>query len=1037
MKITELFCNSPRLLFLAIALITVAGLSAYVTLPRLEDPILTPRFATITTIYPGASADRVESLVTNKVEEVLSDISEIKELHAVNRTNVSMVAIELNDEVTKDLVPTVWSKVRDKLEDAFREMPTNVQRPEFKQLEVKAHAQLLAVVWDSESPANYTILRRLAMRLQDQLEQIQGTEKANLFGDADEEIVVEIAPDSAHALGLTPPMISQQIFAGDAKIPAGQIRGSSFDLMLEVTGEIDTLTRLAQIPIKDGFNGRIIKLGDIATLQRTTPDPPPAKAIVAGRPAVVIGVLAKDNYRLDWWSRSAAKVVDDFSEELPRGVQLVKIFDQEPYVTSRFGSLFSNFVIGAIGVLGVVLVMMGWRAAIVVGTTLPLSCMLVFVALLWLEIPLHQMSITGLVIAMGLLIDNAIVVVDEITRKLEAGKTRAEAILESVRFLIAPLIGSTVTTIASFAPIALMPGSSGEFVGSIAISTIIAVTSSFFLAVTVVPGFSQYFLKSPRPGHTAASNRSRWYERWYRKVLMVSFRRPAVAALVCTIPAISGIVLFPTLREQFFPPADRDQFHIELELPATASMVETESLAHQIRDIALRHSEIEEVHWFLGESAPAFYYNIVPEKRNVPNYGQALVKCRDQQAARQVMNRLQGELMSQFPQAHCVVRQLEQGPPFSAPIEVRLFGPNVEHLRELGDQVRLVLTHTPQVTHTRCEMAEVTPKVTLAIDENQAQLAGYDQSTIAQLLFATLEGSTGGSILEGTEEIPVRVRMLSEKRKDLNAVQALFLPDREFATSTTPSSSPSSRLGMPMAAVTQLELSGTTSGIVSLNRQKMNEVQAFIANGELPAVVLSDFQRRLDRSGFVLPSGYRMTLGGAASERDDAVGNLLVYVAVLSALMVATLVLSLQSFRLAAVVGLVILVSVGYSIAALSVLQMPFGFMAIVGLMGMIGVVVNDSIVVLASIQMDPRSRTGNLTAMVETVVENTRHVLATTLTTLLGFLPLALAGGEFWPPLAVVVSMGVAAATLLAVLFVPCCYLITNVSQSKAPSQS
>ncbi|MEZ6093369.1 MAG: efflux RND transporter permease subunit [Pirellulaceae bacterium] len=1019
--LTRLFCTNSRLLILTIGMIVVAGLASLAALPRMEDPVLTPRFASITTVYPGASAERVESLVTKKIESTLDEVTEIKEIHSVNRTNVSFLVIELNDEIQKSDVQTAWSKIRDKVDDSFREMPGDVQKPEFKQLDVKAHAQLLGIVWNQESPASYSILRRLAKRFQDRIDAIPGTEKTTIFGDSKEEIVVEIPPEAANSIGLTPGQIAHQIFAGDAKVPAGQLRGGSLDLLLEVSGELDTLTRISQIPIKSENGGRIVELGDMAMIRKTIPDPPPAKAIVNGKPAVVLGVLVKDSQRLDHWSIEANQTIDAFINELPNGTQLVRVFEQSPYVEQRFSELWNNFLLGGACVLVTVLLVMGWRAAIVIGTTLPLACLMVLAVLLLMGIPLHQMSITGLVIAMGLLIDNAIVVVDEISRRTKQGHSRMDAIVKSVRFLIAPLIGSTVTTVVSFAPIALMPGPSGEFVGSIAISTIVAVVSSFVLALTIVPGMSRLMLAERNEGFMFLFNPLQIPERILRWTLATLYRAPFFGVLVCVTPAIVGFAIFPQLREQFFPPAERDQFQIELELSSSASMRETESMALLIREEALQHPEIEEVTWFIGESAPAFYYNIVPEKQNVPNYAQALVKCTDQRVARRIMLELQDELLTRHPQVHCVVRQLEQGPPFSAPIEVRIFGSNSDTLRQLGEQVRLILTQTPRVTHTRSELAETTPKVVLSIDGDEAQMAGYDETEIAAVLSHSLDGVTGGSVLEGTEELPVRVRINSQKRRDLNEVASLLLPTRQTMIIGSHSNSPN--LGTPIGSLAELKLSGETSGTVGLNGMQMNEIQAFLSAGVLPADALLDFQSRLDASGFELPKGYTMSFGGAAGERNEAVGNLMVYVAILIAILIATLVLALRSFRLAALVGVVAGLSVGVSIAVLWLLAFPFGFMAIVGLMGMIGVVINDSIVVLASIQDDELARQGDLHRLVDVVVENIRHVALTTITTLVGFTPLIVGGGEFWPPVAICVASGVAAATFFAIVLVPCGY--------------
>ncbi len=307
---------------------------------------------------------------------------------------------------------------------------------------------------------------------------------------------------------------------------------------------------------------------------------------------------------------------------------------------------------------------------------------------------------------MGMLMDNAIVVIDEIERKMKEGSNLREAILECCQFLAIPLIGSTLTTVFSFAPIALMPGSTGEFVGTIAISTILAVLISIIFSLTVVPAFASFLLIGHVTKHNPLLNPFHIPERLLRSTLGWMLQYPRLGTLITLIVPTFGFLLQPYLEEQFFPPADRDQFQIQLELAANASIEETEALAREIRKVALHDPRIEEVHWFLGESAPAFYYNIVPDKSNLPNFGQALVKCRTSLEARGAIETLQAIVTEQFPQAHCVVRQLEQGPPFSAPIEILVLGDNLQQLKQLGDDIRLVLSQTPKITHTlvrRCK----------------------------------------------------------------------------------------------------------------------------------------------------------------------------------------------------------------------------------------------------------------------------------------------------------------------------------------------
>ncbi len=423
------------------------------------------------------------------------------------------------------------------------------------------------------------------------------------------------------------------------------------------------------------------------------------------------------------------------------------------------------------------------------------------------------------------------------------------------------------------------------------------------------------------------------------------------------------------------------------------------------------------LHGCVGEITPGVHYDQVPMQKNTSHYAQALVQLNSAEGARALIHRLQAELDESFSAARILVRQLEQGPPFSAPVEVRLYGPDLLKLSELGEQLRAHLAAVPDVIHTRSELAEALPKLSLAVDEEQARLAGLDHQAIAEQLQLTLEGATGGSILEATEEIPVRVRVSNATRADLGSIQSLdLLPSSVDA--------PSQRQRVPLSAIADVEVTPEISAVPRFNGRRMNEVQGYITAGVLPAKVLGEFRQRLEDAKFEMPPGYSYEFGGESEKRNDAIGNLLASVGVLMVLMVATLVLSFGSFRVAGLVGIVGALSVGLGLGALSIFGHPFGFMAIIGSMGLAGVAINDAIVVLAGLRENPGARQGDPVAVRDVVVHSTRHVVATSLTTMAGFAPLVIAGGGFWPPMAIAISGGVGGATILALYFVPSAYV-------------
>jgi len=1017
--LADLFHRRPRLLFLVVSLILVAGASAFAVLPRAEDPSLKGRVARVLTRLPGGSPERVEALVTEKIERELREVPEIRLLRSESRREVSFVTIELEDTV--DAPAEVWAVVRKELEDAERQLPPDASEPDFEPLEIRAFTLLVSLTWTGSGPPPRGPMRRLAEGLRDHLRRVPGTEDVELAGAVGEEIQVEVSPTTLSALGLSASDVASAVAGRDAKVGAGRVEGAS-ELQLEV-GTLETEESLASVSLRAGQGGRLVRLGDVSRIRRGVLDPADELAVVGGRPGIVLALRMRDGERVDRWSASAKASLAAYRETLPSGVALETVFDQSGYTEERLRSLFENLGFGIALVMVVLLVIMGWRSALLVGLALPLCSLCVFAGMRILEVPLHQMSVTGLIIALGLLIDNAIVVVDEVEGRLEAGAEAPAAIAGAVRHLAVPLLSSTLTTALAFMPMVLMPGPAGEFVGAIGLSVILALVSSLFLALTVIPAL-RGFLEGARLGEGPV-----WWRVGlriprlsliYESVLAGLLRRPLLGIVLVSIPALIGFGVAGRLDEQFFPPSDRDMVQVELRLPIQSSLETTSAVTSRARAVLRAHAGVREVHWWLGKTAPKFYYNMLAGQTGSAFYAQGLVQLESSKETAAVTRDLQAALNREVPEAQCVVKLLEQGPPFEAPIELHLSGPDLDVLRAKGEEARRILAGVPDVVVARTSQVGGQPQLRYEIDEGEAERIGLSRRAIARELEASLRGIRAGSLLEETEEVPIRVRVTHAARSARSGIESMGV----FAPGRGPGDY---RRAAPVMALGRLELVPQSARITRRMGERSNSVQGFVRAGVLPSRALTRFQAALQAEGFTLPPGYRMTLGGESGERDRAVRNLLASAGVLLVLMVATLVLSFDSFRLAGIVGVVGGLSVGLALCALYVSQTPFGFMAIVGAMGLVGVAINDAIVVLAALRDDARAMTGDPEAIHAVVVHATRHVVATTLTTVAGFVPLLLTGGTFWRPLAVSIAGGVAGATLLALTLVPALFLLVR----------
>ncbi len=1030
--IAKALYNHPRMLFLAVGVIVVAGLSSFYVLPRMEDPVLGKRVGLVSTVFPGADAERVETLVTEKLEESLRDVAEIKEIQSSSRAGISNIVVELRDEVS-DVEP-VWSRVTDRLDQARANLPAGAQVPYFEKLPLKACAVIVAIKWEQDGPPHEGMLQRIAEDLKLRLRGIDGTEDVRMYGEPEEEVLVEIDAVTLASLGLSIGGVATQLKDSDAKQPAGLLRGAESELILDVDSQLDSLTSLGETQIRYSDQGGFVSLGDIASISKGTTTPPAQLALVDDSSAVVLGAFVRDTHRIDHWSQQVHRVLEDFKAEMPAGIGCEVILSQAEYVDARLSQLMLNLLIGTLAVVAVIFVLMGWRSTIIMSVALPLSALMVLAGMRFFQIPIHQMSVTGLIIALGLLIDNVIVMVDEVRRKIWEGVPPAQALTAVVRHLAIPLFGSTLTTTLAFAPIVMLPGPPGEFVGAIAMSVILAINSSFILAMTVVPAMTA-LLNRPFQGRARRKTvwdyglSNRWLTRAYEGSLDAVFRSPWLGVGLGAVLPVMGLIVASTLPEQFFPSADRNQIHVEIEMPSSAVVSDTREIALAMREDMLAEGSVRRAYWFLGQSAPTFYYNLVPRRRSAPYYGQAILELDSRDDVRPIVNRLQTRLAERYPQCRVLVRELEQGPPYDAPIEIRLRGPDLATLQALGSELRSQLSRTSNVIATRSDLQETVPKLSILVDDSEAQLAGLSQGEIARQLYASLEGMDGGTFLDGSHELPIRVRLANRESLSLAELAALQLKSRRQGP---PPRGPGGRpqnasppRDASLAAIAQLRLDSEVASIPRLDGQRMNEVKAYLRAGTLPAVAIEEFEKNLADSGFVLPAGYEMSYAGEAAKRDNAVRDLLANAAILFSLMLVVLVLAFLSFRIAFIISAVGGLSIGLGVGALWVFGYPFGFMAIVGTMGLVGVAINDAIVVTAAIRSHPLARQGEIQALKRVVVGCTRHVVATTLTTIAGFLPLVLSGGRFWPPLATTIAGGVGGATLLALYLVPSLYLL------------
>jgi multidrug efflux pump subunit AcrB len=1025
-----------RYFALIIICVVAVGITSFRSIARQEDPTLINFVATITTFYPGSTPDRVEALVSKPLEDELRKISEIDELRSTSSSGVSSIRVRLLETLSDESLDRVWSEVRDAIADASINFPAGAGDPKFDNDRAASFTAIVALSSNSDENLPPSLLNRLAQNFADRARNLDHTKLVELFGEPEEEIRVEIDEVALISRGLSLQQVAAALQAADVKIASGRASGAGTDMLIELAGDFDSIDRIRQVIVNTSTKGSATRIADLAHVYKAEITPPPAMALAQGRPAVLVGALMEPGQQVDIWSESFRQLLDDYREQAPAGLRVELTYDQSEYATARLLDVAKNLAMGIVLVILVLLLTLGWRAAIVVAVILPLCGLISIIVMERMGMALHQMSVSGLIVALGLLVDGSIVMTDEVRKRLLQGHSPIEAIGSSVNRLRVPLIASALTTVLAFMPMAILPGPAGNFLGSIASAVIIMLAASTLLALLITPVLAAWLL--PRQKDQA----THWYTggvdsgrtgKWLVVALDWSLRHPLAAITLSLALPLTGFLCFSTLTAQFFPGTDRDQMYIQVKLADGRSIYDTQAVVNRIDKKLRADPLVRRVDWTMGESAPAFYFNMYRTREGIPSWAEALVLTRDENLTDGLILRLQGELDREFPEARIVVHGIDYGPPVAAPLEVEITGPNLAVLQQLGEEFRRRMDTVSYVTHTNAGLIGGAPKLVFRLDEDKLRLAQLELTDAANALNDALLGRIGGEVLEGTERLPVRVRLREQDWGTSERIDDIRIPRR-----AQPGDLPVLISGIPLSAIGKPDLVPAQSPIARLNGERINAVQAYLIRGTLPETALQQLRSELTRNPVNLPPGYSYVYGGDTDERATIVANIMAPMGLILSALLATLVLTFNSWRLTAVSLLVCVCSLGLSLLSLAVFRYPFGVQALIGVIGSIGVSINAAIIIMTALQENEGAAQGGLFAIRSVVMDSSRHIVSTTVTTFGGFLPLILEGSNFWPPFAMAIAGGVLLSTIISFFLVPPMYLVVmGISRRKSGASS
>jgi len=1012
MDVTRFAIENNRVTLTALAVICAAGYQAFLTLPQAEDPGFTIRTAVVITYFPGANPQRVEDLVTDKLEKAIQELPELDAVRSQSTTGVSVVTVDIKEEY-REMRP-IWDNLRRKVEKAKRELPDGVRGPFVNDEFGDTFGAIIAVTGDGYS---YAELKDVAFDVRDMLLQLEDAGRIEMHGVQEERVFIEFDGARLAELGLSVGQLQQQLESQNILVPGGSVSTGVERIELEPTGSFESIDDLASTVIRSNEQGGLVYLEDIATISRGYNDPPDALMRANGYPALGVAVSTKSTGNIVRHGEEILALVDRLRGEYPAGLELSVVAFQ-PEVVERKVDEFVDNVLQAIGiVLVAMLLMLGPRTGMVVASLIPAAMLMSLAVMQQLDIGLNQMSLAALIIALGMLVDNAIVMSESIMVEMAAGKSAVDAAVDSAAELRIPLLTSSLTTSAAFLPIYLAESTVGEYTNQLFTVVTIALLSSWALALTVIPLLCVLFLKV-QPAEDDGGDGLLY--RIYRGLLIPALRlRWLTVAVVIGIfyVALQGFAYIPNI---FFPPSDKPMFTVELEAPTGTDVERTERIVQAvegfIQDELLPAEETADgvTSWsaYIGRGAPRFTLSYGPEQTR-PEYAYMIINTTSTDAIPELRDRLDAYLTETFPDLRTVIQPLQNGPVVRHPIEVRLMGDDVDRLFEIVEQLKAQMRETPGVRGIGDDWGNRTKKIVVDVDNARARRAGLSNQDVALSLMSNLSGFAVTDYREGDEVIPVTMRSKSDDRRQIAALETMNVYSQ------------SSGRSVPLQAVADLEVVWQPAKIFRRNRLKAVTVFGNLDPGVTAAEAMATIEPWVEEQSATWPLGFRHEFGGeleASGEGNESIGEKL---PIAGLAIVLLLVGQFNSIRRPAIILLTIPLGLIGVVIGLLTTGSYMGFMTFLGIISLSGIVINNAIVLLDRIQIELDRGLPENRAVVEAAQRRLRPILLTTVTTVGGLIPLWLGGGVMFEPMAIAILFGLIFATALTLGVVPVLYAI------------
>lgn len=995
--------HTQLVLFLIISVLIV-GVVSFTKLGRSEDPNFNVPAMTMVVMWPGATAQEVQDQVINRIERKMQELEHLDNVRSFSRQGYGAITLWMKGGTSKKDLDESWYQARKKISDIRHELPNRVRGPLYND----EFTDVYSVLYALSAPELTTAERHdAAEMIKRQLQSVKGVNKVNVLGKQSERVYVEISTRHLGALGIAPNVIFEALARQNMVVPSGAIETPDDRVYVRVDGELHNANDVGNVRIEVG--GRVLKLSDIATIRTGYEDPQRFTIRRNGESVLAIGVTMKHNGNILELGNALDERMKHIQSQLPIGIRIEKYSDQPKIVEESVWEFERSFLEALIIVLAVSFLFLGWRTGIVVAVSVPLVLGVVAIVMFALGWSLDRISLGALIIALGLLVDDAIIAVEMMVVKLEEGWDRLSAATFAYRSTAFPMLTGTLVTVAGFMPVGFAQSISGEYAGGIFWVVGTALIASWFVAVIFTPYLGTKLL----PTYETSSHPHDLYHRpIYAKLRRVVewsvMRRWKVLGATLALFVLSGAGML-LVQQQFFPTASRTELLIELRLREGASFEATQQQVKRLEQILKSDRDIDGFIAYTGEGTPRFYLSISPELPS-PSYAQFVLTTPTLEARERVRSRLM-ELFDKnkaFPDCRARVLRLEFGPPVGFPVQFRIMGPDKEKVRQIAYQVRDVVRKSPLVRDTQLDWNEQVRSFRVHVDQDKARLLGLSAVDIQNIVQTASNGVTITQIQRNEELVDVVVRATSDERLSVERLGDIQLFSHTGAI-------------IPLSHVAKIEPTFEEPVLWRRDRDMALSVRSDLADGIQGPYATTKIMPSLQPIIDALPSGYRIEAGGAIEESDKSNLALFAVFPAMFAVMLLILMVQLQRFSLMFMVFMTAPLGLIGVVPALLIFNAPFGFVALLGVIALGGMIMRNSLILVDQIEQDIEQGVDAWNAIIEATVRRARPVVLTAAAAILAMVPLT--SSVFWGPMAMAIMGGLIVATALTLVFVPALY--------------